>query len=155
MYLNHFQRELDLVKRTRVGNLTSWTSPWLSRHLGKWRTWEWVIRGPPSLKIPSTHLYEFPTFWCGHFFVKDGRTKVRSILFCPSALRTNTCTKCHLKICFLLTDDVFTRCCPRHKKNHTERHEIIPQFSVRFASIHQISNEMKFWTTVTKHQSAR
>ena len=40
--------------------------------------------------------------------VKDSRTKVRSILFMtksifPSALRSNTWTKSHLKICFLLT----------------------------------------------------
>ena len=58
-------------------------------------------KGSAILEIPSSH-FEFPTFWSGHIVVKDGRTNVRSILFCPSALRSNTSTKCHLKICFLL-----------------------------------------------------
>ena len=44
--------ELDSVKHNWVGNLTSWTSPgwetWLSHHLGKWRTREWLVRGLPS-----------------------------------------------------------------------------------------------------------
>ena len=57
--------------------------------------------------MPSSDLDEFPTFWCVHFFVKDGRTKLAVILlvfevlwqkvFCPSALRSNTCTKSHFE----------------------------------------------------------
>ena len=53
------------------------------------------IRDPPSQNIPSSHLDEFPTF------VKDGTTKLafvvfevlRKKVFCPTALRSNTCTK--------------------------------------------------------------
>ena len=36
----------------------------------------------------------------------------------------------------------------KDKKNHTYKHEIVLEFCVRFASIFQMSNEMKFWTTV-------
>ena len=68
-------RELDSLNA-----LTSWTCQgweiWLGRYLGKWRTREWGIRGPPSLKMPSSHLDEFPTIRCVHFFVNDGRTKL-------------------------------------------------------------------------------
>ena len=104
----HVGREFDILNVPRVGN-------WLSRHLGKCRTWEWVIRGPPSWKIPSSHLDEFPTFLMGPFLQWRMAERNLEVSCCfeawsfmtksifPSALRSNTWTKSHLKICFLLT----------------------------------------------------
>ena len=71
-------QELDSMKLTWAGNLTSWTFPgweiWLIRHLGKWRTREWVIKGPPIVIWMS-----FPHF--------DG--------FISLWRKSNTCTKSH------------------------------------------------------------
>ena len=66
-------RELDFVKCTWVGILTSTTVPSRVGNLTRppsWkveRTWEWVS-GPPSWKIPRSHLSEFPAS-------KEGWTK--------------------------------------------------------------------------------
>ena len=104
----HVGREFEILNVPRVGN-------WLSRHLGKCRTWEWVIRGPPSWKIPSSLLDEFPTFFIGLFLQWRMAERNLEVSCCfevwsfmtksifPSALRSNTWTKSHLKICFLLT----------------------------------------------------
>ena len=34
-------------------------------------------------------------------------------------------------------------------KNHVYRHEVVPEFCVRFAIILQMSNQLKFWTSIT------
>ena len=65
-------RELDFVKRTWVGILTSTTVPRVGNltRPPSWkveRTWEWVS-GPPCWKIPRRHLSEFPAS-------EDGWTK--------------------------------------------------------------------------------
>ena len=70
-------RELDFVKRTWVGILTSTTVPRVGNltRPPSWkveRNWEWVS-GPPSWKIPRSHLSEFPAS-------KDGWKKVRIIV---------------------------------------------------------------------------
>ena len=58
-------RELDFVKRTKVGVLTSTTIPRVGNltRLPSWKVekiWEWVTSGAPSWKIPRIHLSEFP-----------------------------------------------------------------------------------------------
>ena len=118
-------RELESVKRTWVENLISWTSPgweiWPSRHLGKWRTREWVIRSPPSLKIPNSHLDQFTTFWCVHFFVKDDIMKLafkflkfyNKKYFVPKHWEVILALSLILKIWFLITR--FNQMLPCHK----------------------------------------
>ena len=93
----HVGREFNILNVPRVGNLTQPPS---------WKVEDQAmgdIRGPPFLKIPISHLDQIPTFWCVHFFVKDGGTKLAFLVFevlwqkvfCPSALRSNTCTNSH------------------------------------------------------------
>ena len=119
-------QELDSVECTWVGNLTSWRSPgweiWPRYHLGKWSTREWVIRSTPSYKIPSSYLDEFPTFWCDHFFVKDGRTKLtlsfwsfttKTIFWFPQHWDAILAQSLISKICFLLI--CFHQMLPCHK----------------------------------------
>ena len=93
----HVGREFNILNVPRVGNLTQPPS-WKVEDQGMSD-----IRGPPSLKIPTSHLDQIPTLWCVHFFVKDGGTKLAFLVFevlwqkvfCPSALRSNTCTNSH------------------------------------------------------------
>ena len=110
----HVGREFDILNVPRVGN-------WLSRHLGKCRTWECVIRGPPSQKIPSSHLDEFPTFWWAYFFSEMAERKLGvSCCFEVWSFMTKSIFPLHWeatlaqsliwKYAFFL--DVFTRYCP-------------------------------------------
>ena len=61
-YFPEYYRDLAMILQPTgldsLNALTSWTCQgweiWLGRHLGKWRTREWGIRGPPSLKMPMS-----------------------------------------------------------------------------------------------------
>ena len=86
-------RELDFVKRTWVGILTSTTVPRVGNltRPPSWkveRTWEWVS-GPPSCKIPRSHFSEFPTSKDGWTKGKEYRVaffKQKCCFLCPSVL---------------------------------------------------------------------
>ena len=83
-------RELDFVKRTWVGILTSTKVPRVGNltQPPSWkaeRTWEWVT-GPPSWKIPRSHLCEFPASKDGWKKGKECRVaffKAKTLFFMP------------------------------------------------------------------------
>ena len=86
-------RELDFVKGTWVGILTSTTVPRVGNltQPPSWkveRTWEWVS-GPPPWKIPRSHLSKFPAFKDGWTKGKEYRLlffKQKRCFLCPSVL---------------------------------------------------------------------